>query len=246
MTRKIVLWVVLVSASAGMALHTSLRVRAQEDRLNEIHRAIASEQDRIRVLTAEWHMLKSPARLEELASRHIDSLGRISPKQMATLESIPTPDTLAVADADDGKVAVPPLAVVAPSVPSASSAPEAGKASQSPAAPAASVAPATVPSERVTPRNTKETDHVVAPRVAAVRAVEQVRAVRTADGVVRSAAVPAPVSVSAPASAPAAPRDELAALIARESAHPSGIGDLIEREGRPSGVVLASAAGRTR
>lgn len=99
MTRKIVLWVVLVSASAGMALQTSLRVRAQEDRLNEIHRAVASEQERIRVLTAEWHMLKSPARLEELASRHLDTLGRIAPTQMEKLEDLPTPDTVALADA---------------------------------------------------------------------------------------------------------------------------------------------------
>ena len=91
MTRRVVVCIALVCVAAGMTLNTSLRVRTSEDRLAEVNAAIAQEEERIRVLTAEWHMLKSPARLETLATRHIENLGQIKPEQMASLADIPAP-----------------------------------------------------------------------------------------------------------------------------------------------------------
>ncbi len=88
MIRHIIIWVLLVSVSATVALNTSWRVRTQEQRLEKIHNSIEAEQDRIRVLTAEWHTLKSPARLDALVARHLPQLIRITPNQMLAMNQV--------------------------------------------------------------------------------------------------------------------------------------------------------------
>ena len=111
MTRRYIIWIGLVSITAGIVLNTSLETRQQQDRLAEINREIKTEQERTRVLVAEWHSLKTPERLEALARRHLQGYDTIKPMQLASLSDVPDrlPD------------AAPPVAVAvaAPVVPAA-------------------------------------------------------------------------------------------------------------------------------
>jgi hypothetical protein len=99
MTRNILLCVGLLAMAAGMALTSSNNVKNQEDQLAQINRDISSEQERIRVLTAEWHTLKTPERLETLTQRHLNDLQPATPKQVATLASLLDPLPAAAAPA---------------------------------------------------------------------------------------------------------------------------------------------------
>lgn len=122
MIRRYVVWIGLVTIAAGVVLHMSMQTRAQQDRLAEVNEQIKSEQDRIRVLTAEWHSLKNPERLEALARRHLDGYTAIKPLQMAALADVPDPlpapatpaaPTTAVATAKPAAPAVQETASVA-------------------------------------------------------------------------------------------------------------------------------------
>ena len=119
MIRRIITWTALVISVAGMVLNTSLEARQQQDRLAEINREINAEQERIRVLTAEWHSLKNPERLEALARRHLQGYGTIKPMQMAALDAIPEhlPEVTAPAASNVAAVAVQPSRQVASVVP---------------------------------------------------------------------------------------------------------------------------------
>lgn len=111
MTRRYIVWIGLVSIAAAVVLNTSLQTRQQQDRLAEINREIKTEQERTRVLIAEWHSLKTPERLEALARRHLQGYETIKPMQLAALADVP--DRLPEAAA---LVAVATAAPVAPSV----------------------------------------------------------------------------------------------------------------------------------
>ncbi len=91
MTRRLAVWTSLVVLAAGVVLHTSLRTRGQEDKLAALTRDISSEQERIRVLTAEWHRLKTPERLEALSKRHLRDLTSVETTQLVSLTDIPEP-----------------------------------------------------------------------------------------------------------------------------------------------------------
>lgn len=122
MTRKIVICVSLLALAAGLALSSSNNVKEQEDQLAQINRDIASEQDRIRVLTAEWHTLKTPERLEDLTARHLPDMHPSTPKQVATLASLldplpvaaDTPSPASVASAPAVATTKPDLVAAAP------------------------------------------------------------------------------------------------------------------------------------
>jgi hypothetical protein len=68
---------------------------------------IKSEEDRTRVLTAEWHQLKNPERLEALVKRHMPELDSVSPPQLASLVDIP--DRLPSADVPVAEAPAPKL-----------------------------------------------------------------------------------------------------------------------------------------
>lgn len=96
MTRRSIVWIGLVSLAAAIVLNTSLKTRQQQDHLAEINREIRAEEERIRVLTAEWHSLKTPERLEALARRHLQGYDTIKPLQLAALSDVPDrlPETI--------------------------------------------------------------------------------------------------------------------------------------------------------
>lgn len=103
MNPKYITWISLITLAAGIVLHTSMLTRAQEDHLALINREVAQEEERIRILTAEWHSLKAPERLESLAQRHLKGYGTIKPAQLVSLGDVPerlaVPETTAIATA---------------------------------------------------------------------------------------------------------------------------------------------------
>lgn len=58
--------------AGGMLFSVSQRVHKAENRLDSIKRRIEHEKEAIRILDAEWAYLNHPARLENLARRHLE------------------------------------------------------------------------------------------------------------------------------------------------------------------------------
>ena len=89
MLRKTDLLLLSFVAVAGVALfHTSYQVQGLREELSNLDRQIASENDGIQVLKAEWSFLNDPARLEQLASSHL-TLKPITATQIAGFEALP-------------------------------------------------------------------------------------------------------------------------------------------------------------
>jgi len=205
MNRRFVLVAALALMAGAMVLNTSLKTRVQEDRLTQINREIASEQERIRVLTAEWHSLKSPGRIEALTRRYIKDMNTIKPVQIASLADIPdrlpepeTPaPTLAQADTKTETVSKPVQLASA-----------AKPATRSPA-PAAT--PATATSARATARPAPTI--VASAKPAAPKPV----ATTTATATIDDSASDQVASLINQQSAPAAPKDEISFIIERDS-----------------------------
>jgi len=75
-----------LAALSGVALlHTSQRVQEAEERLAQIDRNIAQEQESLKILKAEWEYLNRPERLERLANEFLDLS---PPKPLEMPESI--------------------------------------------------------------------------------------------------------------------------------------------------------------
>ena len=83
-------WIVLAGCVGFGLYHLKNEVQAQEDELFRVNRTILAEQEAIHVLRAEWSYLNQPARLQALASRHLD-LGPTKPAQLGTIASLPLP-----------------------------------------------------------------------------------------------------------------------------------------------------------
>jgi cell division protein FtsL len=64
-------------------------VQAQEDDLLRINRQIVADQEAIHVLRAEWSYLNQPARLEQMAKRHLPGLAPVASTQLGTLDALP-------------------------------------------------------------------------------------------------------------------------------------------------------------
>ncbi len=64
------------------------RVIALESRLNEINRGIARDMQAIHVLRAEWSYLNEPARLRDLAGRHL-GMAPATGRQFGALADLP-------------------------------------------------------------------------------------------------------------------------------------------------------------
>lgn len=88
MKRRLLLSILALTVTAGLALNSSNGVRNREDQLASIKQQIENEQGRIRILTAEWHTLKAPERIEELSQRHLDGLQPVTPKQVVSLAAL--------------------------------------------------------------------------------------------------------------------------------------------------------------
>ena len=82
------LWIVLAVAMSGALFRVSYRVQHLQKHLVAVNRDIGQEQEKIRVLQAEWNKLNDPARLEALVHRH-STLGPAKPVQIVTLDMVP-------------------------------------------------------------------------------------------------------------------------------------------------------------
>jgi cell division protein FtsL len=99
----------------------------QAERLAKLRTEIRQEQDAIAVLRAEWSKLDTPARIQQLAKRHL-SLAPVNPRQFDTLRNLPErPPDLVPPDAADpiGSLLENPDVLEVPATSSISAAPRA-------------------------------------------------------------------------------------------------------------------------
>jgi cell division protein FtsL len=90
----------LVSAAAYV-YKIKFESTRQAERVAKLRMEIRQEQDRIASLRATWSKLDSPARIQELADRHL-KLKRFEPRQFDTLANLPPrPADLVPPDAAD-------------------------------------------------------------------------------------------------------------------------------------------------
>lgn len=104
---RTLLWGLLVAVSGYAMFQVKYEVVQLEDELARVNRQIGADREQSRVLGAEWSFLNQPARLDQLAKRHL-SLGPIGTGQIGRLDQLPRRSPL------------PPAAVAAapPSAPS--------------------------------------------------------------------------------------------------------------------------------
>jgi cell division protein FtsL len=103
------LWIILAVAVSGALFRVSYRVQHLQRHLVVVNHDIGQEQEKIRVLQAEWNKLNDPARLEMLAHRHLN-MGPAKPVQIVTLDLVPTKTLLpAVASARVAKATPAPV-----------------------------------------------------------------------------------------------------------------------------------------
>ncbi|MCH9000557.1 MAG: hypothetical protein IID48_20155 [Proteobacteria bacterium] len=89
MTRIAGLLFFLTAAGAALFLfQIKQEVREMEEELGIVHRDILRHQEAIRVLKTEWSYLNQPARIADLAGRHLD-LRPLTARQFVRLEDLP-------------------------------------------------------------------------------------------------------------------------------------------------------------
>jgi cell division protein FtsL len=86
---SIVLVVAVIALSIGL-YDIKYRAEAAEKRAAQIERDIASEQEGIRVLRAEWSYLNQPERIQELAKRYT-GLEPMKASQIGSFADVPMP-----------------------------------------------------------------------------------------------------------------------------------------------------------
>jgi cell division protein FtsL len=65
------LWVALLMVAGGTVMHVSYQVRQVERHLSQLNRDTRQEQDKLRILSAEWNTLNDPHRIDELSKRYL-------------------------------------------------------------------------------------------------------------------------------------------------------------------------------
>jgi len=91
----------LVSAAAYV-YKIKFESTRQAERLAKVRMEIRQEQDAIAALRAEWSKLDTPARIQELAKRHLTTLKPIDPRQIDALRNLPErPPDLVPPDSTD-------------------------------------------------------------------------------------------------------------------------------------------------
>ncbi len=89
MTRVASLLFVLTAAGAALFLfHIKQQVREMEEELGIAQRNILRHQEAIQVLRTEWSYLNRPARIAELAERHLD-MQQLTARQFVGFDEIP-------------------------------------------------------------------------------------------------------------------------------------------------------------
>jgi cell division protein FtsL len=118
-------------AAAGYVYRIKFESTRQAERVAKLRMEIRREQDTIAGLRAEWSKLDSPARIQQLADRHL-SLKRIDPRQYDELNRLPErPPDLVPPDSLDpiGSLLENPAIIDVPtaSIPKASASTSKGK-----------------------------------------------------------------------------------------------------------------------
>ncbi len=113
-------------AAAAYVYKIKFELTRQAERLAKLRMEIRLEQDAIASLRAEWSKLDTPARIQELAKRHLSTMKSIDPRQIDTLRSLPErPPDLVPPDAADpiGSLLENPEVIEVPTTSSISAAP---------------------------------------------------------------------------------------------------------------------------
>ena len=113
-------------AAAAYVYKIKFESTRQAERLAKLRMEIRLEQDAIASLRAEWSKLDTPARIQELAKRHLSTMKSIDPRQIDTLRNLPErPPDLVPPDAADpiGSLLENPEVIEVPTTSSISAAP---------------------------------------------------------------------------------------------------------------------------
>lgn len=112
MRKSTILWLFLAITCGVLLFHTSQKVVDGQEKLSALEKNISTEDESLRVLSAEWSYLNKPERLEKLARQHL-KLEPMKGRQFVTLQNLPDtpPQVEPVADsATTGKAAADPAA----------------------------------------------------------------------------------------------------------------------------------------
>lgn len=107
MNRSNIIMVALAAMTAFLMFAVSYRVKALEEEHAAVEHARAESQRAIHVLRAEWSFLTSPARLSDLAARHLE-LGAVAADQIVAFDAVPGAAALAATEPALGDGAVLP------------------------------------------------------------------------------------------------------------------------------------------
>jgi len=115
MTRVASALLILTAVSAALFLfHIKQQVRELEEELGIVQRDILHHQEAIQVLRTEWSYLNRPARIAELAERHLE-MKLLAARQYVGFEEIPY--RAAGAAASTPNLAAPNPAALNPAAP---------------------------------------------------------------------------------------------------------------------------------
>jgi cell division protein FtsL len=96
------LWVALLVIAGGTVMHVSYQVRQVERHLSQLNHDTRQEQDKLRILSAEWDTLNDPHRIDELSKRYL-SLEPTPIARVVSLDQIP----MKLSDDQIAKLATP-------------------------------------------------------------------------------------------------------------------------------------------
>ncbi len=81
-------WLTVVGIAGFATYEVKYQVAQVDDELGRVNRAIDTDRDQLRVLSAEWSYLTQPARLDQLRQRHL-TLVPVTRAQLGSLDQIP-------------------------------------------------------------------------------------------------------------------------------------------------------------
>lgn len=110
-TSPLLFWFGLTLCASLALYHTSDRVHALNRQLRQLNAQIEEEQRSIHVLKAEWVYLSTPARVQQMAKKHL-ALRPTAPKQVVAMSDLG--DMIPTRAEAMGSVAVstPPIATI--------------------------------------------------------------------------------------------------------------------------------------
>ncbi len=82
------LWIALLTVAGGTVMHVSYQVRQVERHLSELNRDTRQEQDKLRILSAEWETLNDPHRIDDLSKRYL-TLEATPIARVVSLDQVP-------------------------------------------------------------------------------------------------------------------------------------------------------------